>query len=74
METVFDHNITEKEWKRIYSDYSKESYLKHPCQEIFLRDIATLYYIRGNKEMATAYANRLPPDTKNDLWRTLTHP
>lgn len=74
METVFDHNITENEWNDIHGNYSKERYLKYSCPEVFIRDIATLYYLRGNDKMATVYANKLSPDSKNDLWRILTHP
>lgn len=73
METVFDHNITEKEWKYVCGD-EKKSYLKYIDKETALYDIAVLYYHRGNEEMATVYANKLSPQKRNDLWRTLTHP
>ncbi len=73
METVFDHNITEKEWNYIRGS-RKDFYLKIVDQETAYYDIAALYYHRGNEEMATVYANKLSPQYRNDLWRILTHP
>lgn len=74
METVFDHNITEKEWKYIHGNCRKDFYLKILDQETAYYDIATLFYLRGDKKMATVYANKLSPQYRNDLWRILTHP
>lgn len=74
METVFDHNITEKEWKHIYGTCSQDKYISFIGQETAYYDIAVLYYIRGDNDKATAYANKLPPHRRNDLWRMLTHP
>lgn len=72
IETVFDHNITDKEWKLVRG-ISSDLYLSIIGQETAFFDIAVLFYIRGNKKKATAYANKLSPDRRNDLWRILTH-
>lgn len=73
METVFDHNITEKEWKYVRGS-RKDFYLKFLDKETAFYDIAALYYIRGNEAKAIEYANKLSPLKKLDLWRMLTHP
>lgn len=73
METVFDYNITKEEWKYIRG-VEKESYLASVDPDTAVRDIAALFYHRGNEEKARAYSERLPDLVKYDLWRTLTHP
>ena len=74
METVFDYNITEKEWAYMYKAITKDFYLSFIGQESAYRDLAILFYIRGDMKRAESYADKLPPSVKNDLWRTLTHP
>ena len=73
METVFDYNITPEEWEYIRG-MTKEVYLSIIGQESAYQDLAALFYIRGDMKRATEYAEKLPPDVKYDLWRTLTHP
>lgn len=73
METVFDYNITPEEWEYICG-MTKEVYLSIIGQESAYQDLAALFYIRGDMKRATEYAEKLPPDVKYDLWRTLTHP
>ena len=74
METVFDHNIISKEWERINGDTSKSFYLSIINQEGAYRDIAALYYHRGDIKKATFYADKLSIDLRNDFWRLMTHP
>lgn len=73
METVFDHNITEKEWKSIRG-MKKESYLNSVDPETAIYDIASLFYHRGDEERAMVYSEKLPDLIKHDLWRALKHP
>lgn len=73
MKTVFDYKISPKEWAKI-KGMTKETYLSSVDPDTAKADIATLFYLRGDKERATALSEELPPDVKNDLWRTLTHP
>lgn len=74
METVFDHNITDEEWKNMYGTCPQNEYTSFIGQETAFYDIATLFYLRGDNKKATEYANKLSPDRQNDLWRILTHP
>ena len=53
---------------------TKEEYLSIINQEAAYQGLATLFYLRGNIKQATTYADKLPLDIRNDLWRTLTHP
>lgn len=73
METVFDYNITPEEWAQIRG-MKKAFYLSYANDEIANNDLATLFYLRGDMKRATEYAEKLPPEVKYDLWRTLTHP
>lgn len=73
MKTVFDYKISPEEWAKI-KGMTKEIYLSSVDPDTAKADIATLFYLRGDKERATALSEELPPDVKNDLWRTLTHP
>lgn len=73
METVFDHNITDEEWKWVRGT-KKDLYLSTVDPETALRDIASLYWLRGNKEMAHKYSDMLSPTKRNSLWQTLLHP
>lgn len=73
METVFDYGITPDEWAKIRG-IEKDFYLSIVNQEDAYQDLAVFFYIRGDKKRASIYADKLPPDIKNDLWRTLTHP
>jgi hypothetical protein len=73
VETVFDHNITKKEWDGICG-IDKDEYLRFAGESTANLDLAKLYYRRGDKEKATYYADKLPPNGRNDFWRTVTHP
>lgn len=73
MKTVFDYKISPEEWAKINGS-AKETYLSLVDPETAKADIVTLLYLRGDKERAAALSEELPPDVKNDLWRTLTHP
>jgi len=61
METVFDHNPTPEELKFLFlSGQSKEEYLSaHEDQETEYGNIYALYMIRGNREKALEYLNRI---------------
>ena len=73
METVFDHNITEKEWKRICG-MRKDLYLKVVDEESARLHLAFLYYERKDRKLVDNYLEGLPPLIVNDFWRTVTHP
>lgn len=73
MKTVFDYKISPDEWAKIRGT-TKETYLSFVDPDTAKADIATLFFLRGEIERATALSEELPPDVKNDLWRTLTHP
>ena len=73
MKTVFDYNITEKEWNDICG-MDKDFYLKHCTEDDANLDLAYLFWYRGEKEKAKTYAEKLPLSTKNSFWRNVTHP
>lgn len=64
METIFDHNITKKEIKRIFAGYlyTKEEYLEDfGDNEIScLADIFRLYILRDDKEKWIEYLSKIP--------------
>ena len=74
METVFDHNITDEEWKWLSGGAIKSLYLQTVDQETAWANIAALYWLRENKELAHKYSDMLSPTKRNSLWRTLLHP
>lgn len=74
METVFDHNPTAEEMKYLFlTGQTREEYLaSHDDQETEYGNIYALYMIRGNREKALEYLNRIrdpkerfnqPPDS-----------
>lgn len=73
METIFDHNITQEEYRYITS-LSKSEYLRYCGQERAYSDIAMMYYRRGNKNMFRKYLDKLPFDMREACIRTVTHP
>ena len=73
MKTVFDYKISPDEWAKIRG-MAQETYLSFVDPDTAKADIVTLFFLRGEIERATALSEELPPDVKNDLWRTLTHP
>lgn len=74
MKTVFDYHVSQEEWKKIHGNMDKTTYLSVADEETATADIATLFYLRGDKKRAAEFSESLPSDVKNDLWRTLTHP
>lgn len=73
METVYDYNVTAEELEAL-AMIDKRVYLKN-CTEVDANlDLARLFYIRNDKERAEHYADKLPPNDKNDFWRSVTHP
>lgn len=73
MKTVFDYNISPEEWAKVRG-MTKETYLSFVDPDTAKADIVVLLYFRGDKNLAVSLSEELPPDVKNDLWRTLTHP
>lgn len=75
METIFDHNVTQSEMNAIgLVGISKEWYLKHASGDTVFLNLADLFWHRGKKAQARAYADKLSPDWKNDWYRTILHP
>lgn len=72
--TVFDYDITDEEWNNIGGCMDKSFYLKYATQDDFNQDIATLFWLRGEKEKAKKFAERLPLNDRNDWLRLMTHP
>lgn len=73
MKTVFDYHLTKDEWEKVRG-MEKETYLAVVDKDTATADIAALFFLRGDKIKAFEVSEELPPDLKNDLWRTLTHP
>lgn len=73
METVFDHNISPKEWESI-NGMDKYTYLSVVDEDSANWGLASLYLLRGKKKKAEAYANKLPASMKVDFWRGANHP
>jgi len=60
LETIFDHNLTEKELKTAAWGFSKEEYLKQiTSQENHYLKIYYLYLSRDDKKTAMIYFNKL---------------
>lgn len=77
METVFDHEITQKELLDIVGSSmpSQDEYLKRRDEVSANMDLFYLFYSRGNKQKAGHYADKMPdPLMKYDLYRIVTHP
>ncbi len=72
METVFDHNITEEEWKSIRG-VNKDLYLKIIEQNTAFADIASLYWLRNEKDIAVSYIEKTSPEMRLDWWRITLH-
>jgi len=53
-ETIFDHNLTETERKRLWSKIPKEKYLALDSDTKY-HDLYRLYIMRGDKETAEKY-------------------
>ena len=72
METVFDHNITGDEWKFI-GDIDKKLYFSCVDADSANKDIASLYYHRGDNAMYERYQKKLPLEMRQELIRTISH-
>lgn len=61
METVFDHDPSAEELKYLFlSGKTREEYMaSHEDQETEYGNIYALYMIRGNREKALEYLNRI---------------
>ncbi len=66
METIFDHNVTEEEVKLLLGlEISKERFMEWKLdKEANFSCIYRLYLIRGDKEKAKKYFDKLP-DTEH---------
>lgn len=73
METVFDHNISPKEWKSICG-MDKQIYLSVVDADSANWGLASLFLLRGYKAKAEMYANKLPDGMRIDFWRGANHP
>lgn len=63
METIFDHNITEKEILSIVGvKIAKDSYERLVSQNKAYEDIYYLFVERGDKSKAQEYLDKLPND------------
>ena len=62
METIFDHDITEKEIEFItgFPNTTKENYLSYRSDWGIFTDLYYLYRYRKNKEKADYYFNLIP--------------
>ena len=58
METIFDHNITDKEYQEL-GLINKETYLKIIDEESARLDLACLYHYRSNKRKVDEYLKGL---------------
>ncbi|MGE4289956.1 MAG: hypothetical protein AB7E36_14830 [Salinivirgaceae bacterium] len=71
METILDHNITDKEKEYIGCTSLNPLELNEQANNYFL---AMLFYSRGDKVKAEKYADKLPAQDKVDFYRLVTHP
>lgn len=79
METIFGHNPTEEEVRKIVGSMTKEKYLwlisLDKENNDGYRDIAYLYYYRRNMFKVRRYARKIKDmNMVNSFWRTITHP
>ncbi len=68
IETIFDHHITEDEFKQLFDfEESQEDYEYTLSQTDAYVDLHYLYELRGNLERAQFYLNQLDEKTRNQL-------
>ena len=62
METIFDHNVTEKEIEFItgYPKTTREAYLGYRKKEGYLIDLYYLYRYRKDLQTAKKYYDKIP--------------
>lgn len=71
MLTVLDFNITHAEKEYIGCTTIDFLKISEQSNNYFL---ASLFYMRGDKVKAAEFADKLPPQVKNDFYRIVTHP
>ncbi len=75
METIFDHNVTQEEYKRLHFTTPKETYLRIITQIDAYVDLAYLYHMRGKDKKAKQYIEKTEDcNLINSFWRTIKHP
>ena len=75
METVFDYNITDEEREHIGLSYAKNADEYAPFDEVAVNmDLASLFWLRGDKKKTIEYTSRLPPYARFDFFWTVVHP
>lgn len=71
MVSIYDFNPTKEEIGQLFlpelSDRSKEDYLKGRSQKSLYRDIAALFWIRGEKTKAKYYLSKTWPQMRADF-------
>lgn len=74
METIFNHNITKSESRKLFGfdNYTPEEYCKGLSQLDCYRHIYCLYLIRGDKVKASKYAAKIP-DSVEKVFGMLNH-
>lgn len=79
METIFDHNPTDEEVRKIVGSMTQEEYLKFLTLDkdnnTGYYDIAYLYYYRSNLPKMRKYSRKMTSiNMINSFWRNVTHP
>ncbi len=79
METVFDHNITKEEWRNLMGceldEYEKSEYFELTDQDDAFKDLAYLFYYRGDEKKAKKYIDKTKDiECIASFWRTVKHP
>ena len=75
METIFDHNVTPKEYFELNRNISRETYLRLITQKDAYVHLAYLYHMRGKKRKAKQYIEKTKDcNLINSFWRTVNHP
>ncbi|MCD8387013.1 MAG: hypothetical protein LUD17_09015 [Bacteroidales bacterium] len=73
METIFDHNVTKEELRKLFGDPDFEPEICLECnQENNYIHIYRLYLLRGNKQKWVEYLNKIP-DSENKLFSIANH-
>ncbi len=76
METIFDHNVTKEELRKMFGsdDWTRERYEAFDAltQVDRYRHIYKLYLLRKNQDIADEYAAKMP-DTVEKIFGALNH-
>jgi len=66
-ETIFNHNLTEKELRRLTGRImDKEDYINSFSQDTIYHDIYRLYFMRGDKKTAKKYYLMISEKTRKE--------